>query len=249
MLNFKTLILFFTIIFFFVIVGCSSNEQTKPNIIIFFTDDQGYADVGSFGAKGFETPNIDGLAKEGIRFTNFYVPATVCTPSRAALLTGKYPKRVGLHEGVISPYSTNGLAPEEFTMAEMLKEQGYSTSIIGKWHLGHEEKFMPNNQGFDSYYGVPYSNDMDNHFYQHNNFQSPPLPFYRDKIKIAEGLDQDQLTKMFTEEAISQINKESDDPFFMYVAHCMPHVPLHASKKFKGKSNLGIYGDVIMELD
>ena len=249
MLNFKTLILFFTIIFCFGIVGCSSNEQTKPNIIIFFTDDQGYADVGSFGAKGFETPNIDGLAKEGIRFTNFYVPATVCTPSRAALLTGKYPKRVGLHDGVISPYSTNGLAPEEFTMAEMLKEQGYSTSIIGKWHLGHEEKFMPNNQGFDSYYGVPYSNDMDNHFYQHNNFQSPPLPFYRDKIKIAEGLDQDQLTKMFTEEAISQINKESDDPFFMYVAHCMPHVPLHASKKFKGKSNLGIYGDVIMELD
>lgn len=249
MVKFRTVILFFVPIFCFVITGCSLNEHEKPNILIFFTDDQGYADVSSFGAKGFETPNLDGLAKEGIKFTNFYVPATVCTPSRAALLTGKYPKRVGLHNGVISPYSTSGLEPEEFTMAEMLKEQGYSTSIIGKWHLGHENKFMPNNQGFDSFYGVPYSNDMDNHYYQHNKFQSPPLPFYRDENKIAEGLDQAQLTKMFTEEAVSQINKQSDHPFFLYVAHCMPHVPLHASKNFIGKSDLGLYGDVIMELD
>jgi len=228
----------------------TGTSSEKPNIIVIFTDDQGYADVGVYGAEGFETPHIDALAKDGIQFTNFYVPATVCTPSRAALLTGQYPKRLGLHKGVISPYSKHGLEPEAFTLAEMLKEQGYATSIIGKWHLGHETKYLPNNQGFDSYYGVPYSNDMDGYYYKHNGFQSPPLPFYRDSNLIAEGVNQDLLTQMFTTEAIAQIkNKEEGTPFFMYLAHCMPHVPLHASEAFKGKSALGLYGDVIMELD
>jgi len=231
--------------------NCSSKIiETKPNIIIFFTDDQGYADVGCYGAEGFETPNFDKLASEGIRFTNFYVPATVCTPSRAALLTGKYPKRVGLHEGVISPYSTHGLDPKEYTLAEMLKDNGYTTSIIGKWHLGHQEKYMPNNQGFDEFYGVPYSNDMDSHYYKHNDFQSPPLPFYRNTTLIGEGLDQRYLTKMYTEETVTQIkNRSKEKPFFIYLAHNMPHTPLYVSEKFAGKSKLGLYGDVIMELD
>jgi len=231
-------------------VSCSEKEiAKKPNVIIFFTDDQGYADVGCFGAEGFETPHLDNLAASGIKFTNFYVPATVCTPSRAGLLTGKYPKRIGLHKGVISPYSEHGMEPEEYTLAEMLKEQNYDTSCVGKWHLGHLEKFMPNNQGFDSFYGVPYSNDMDGHYYKHNNFQSPPLPFYRNTKLIGEGLDQRYLTKMYTEETVKQIKNRSDKPFFIYLAHNMPHEPLYASENFKGKSENGIYGDVIMELD
>jgi arylsulfatase A-like enzyme len=153
-------------------VGTSQNQ---PNIIVFFTDDQGYADLGIYGAEGFDTPHLDQLATEGIRFTNFYVPATVCTPSRAGLLTGRYPKRSNLHEAVLFPFSEGGLSPKEYTMAEMLKDAGYTTSCIGKWHLGHKEAFMPAKQGFDSFYGVPYSNDMDNYYYKDIDFQSPPF--------------------------------------------------------------------------
>lgn len=231
---------------------CSCKQKTKiekPNIIIFFTDDQGYADVGCFGAEGFKTPNLDNLANSGIRFTNFYVPATVCTPSRAGLLTGRYPKRAGLHEAVIFPFSEHGLSPEEYTMAEMFQSTGYKTACVGKWHLGHKPEFMPNNHGFDYYFGVPYSNDMDNHFYKHNNFQAPPLPVFRNSEQIDSGPDQRYLTKMFTEEALAFIQKQKDNPFFLYLPHCMPHLPLHASEDFNGKSELGIYGDVIMELD
>ncbi|WP_117881032.1 sulfatase family protein [Aureibaculum luteum] len=227
----------------------NNNSKNRPNIIIFFTDDQGYADVGCYGAEGFETPHIDRLASEGVRFTNFYVPATVCTPSRAGLLTGRYPKRYNLHEAVLFPFSEGGLSLNEYTMAEMLKDNGYTTSIIGKWHLGHKEEFMPNNQGFDQFYGVPYSNDMDNYYYKHIDFQSPPLPFYRNKTLIESGPDQDYLTQKYTEEAITQIKNRSEKPFFMYVAQNMPHTPLHASPAFIGKSEKGLYGDVIMELD
>ncbi len=229
--------------------GCSKKTETKPNIIIFFTDDQGYADVGSFGAEGFETPYLDELAKDGIRLTNFYVPAPVCTPSRAGLLTGQYPKRNNLHVGVLSPYSEGGIDSETFTMAEMLKTAGYTTSCIGKWHLGHKEKFMPNNHGFDEFYGVPYSNDMDSYYYAHNDFQSPPLPFYRNERLIESGPDQKYLTKRYTEEAVRQIKNRGNDPFFIYLAHNMPHTPLYVSPAFDGKSKKGLYGDVIMELD
>lgn len=232
--------------------GCKPKAEiteVKPNIIIFFTDDQGYADVGSFGAVGFETPHLDKLAKEGMRFTDFYVPATVCTPSRAGLLTGRYPKRANLHEAVIFPYSEHGLSPKEYTMAEMLKEVGYSTACIGKWHLGHKPEYMPNNHGFDYFFGVPYSNDMDSYYYKRNDFQSPPLPVYRNEEIIDEGPDQKYLTKMYTEEAIKFIQKKKDNPFFLYLPHNMPHTPLHVSENFAGKSELGIYGDVIMELD
>ena len=234
------------------ISSCTQNDNTtesQPNIIIFFTDDQGYADLGTYGAEGFETPNLDRLAAEGIRFTNFYVPATVCTPSRAGLLTGRYPKRSNLHEAVLFPYSEGGLSPDEYTMAEMLKEGGYTTSCIGKWHLGHKEEFMPNNQGFEEFYGVPYSNDMDNYYYKDIDFQSPPLPFYRNTELIESGPDQQYLTKKYTEEAVKQIKNRGQKPFFIYLAHNMPHTPLYASPAFKGKSKNGLYGDVIMELD
>ena len=227
----------------------NTKNTPKPNIIIFFTDDQGYADLGCYGAEGFETPHLDQLASEGIRFTDFYVPATVCTPSRAGLLTGRYPKRSNLHESVLFPFSVGGLASKEYTIAEMLKGSSYTTSCIGKWHLGHKEEFMPNNQGFDEFYGVPYSNDMDYYYYKQNNFQSPPLPFYRNKKLIESGPDQQFLTKKYTEETIRQIKNRGDKPFFIYLAHNMPHKPLHASPEFKGKSKLGLYGDVIMELD
>ncbi|MBN1340396.1 MAG: sulfatase [Bacteroidales bacterium] len=234
---------------FLLMITIASCTSKQPNIIIFFTDDQGYADVGCYGAVGYETPNIDQLASEGIRFTDFYVPATVCTPSRAGLLTGRYPVRSGLHEAVLFPFSEGGIPEEEYTMAEMLRDNGYKTICIGKWHLGHKPQYMPLNNGFDEFFGVPYSNDMDNHYYRDIDFQSPPLPLYRNEELIESGPDQDYLTKIYTEEAIRHIKERGDQPFFIYLAHNMPHYPLHASPAFKGKSGIGIFGDVIMELD
>ncbi|ALJ04462.1 hypothetical protein APS56_04595 [Pseudalgibacter alginicilyticus] len=224
------------------------NEE-KTNFIVIFVDDLGYGDIGCFGAKGFKTPNIDQMAKEGARFTDFYVPASVCTPSRAGLLTGSYPKRVGLHKEVLYPYSTSGLNPNEIIIPEVLKPAGYTTGCIGKWHLGHQEKFMPNNQGFDYFYGVPYSNDMDGHVYVNIPFTSPPLPIYKNKVKVAEGINQDSLTIRWTKAATSFIKENKKQPFFLYLAHNMPHRPWHVSKRYKGSSEKGLYGDVIQELD
>jgi len=230
--------------------GCRQDEEKdKPNIIIFFTDDQGYGDLGCYGASGFKTPHLDYLAEEGIRFSDFYVAASVCTPSRAALLTGKYPVRVGLHKGVLSPYSKHGLSTDETILPELLKPLGYKTACIGKWHLGHLEQFMPIRQGFEYFYGVPYSNDMDGHYYRHNDFQSAPLPLYRNEQKIQEGIDQDLLTGMWTDAAVEFIQANRESPFFLYLAHNMPHTPWHASESFRGSSLRGLYGDVIQELD
>lgn len=247
----RTKIAVFFLLVGIILYGCKNdrNKERKPNIFIFFTDDQGYGDLSNYGAQGFETPNIDHLAQEGLKFTDFQVPCTVCTPSRAALLTGKYPVRVGLEEAVLFPYSKNGLSPKVFNLAKMLKEVGYSTTCIGKWHLGDLPKYMPNNQGFDYFFGVPYSNDMDGYYYKDRDYQSPPLPLYRNKRIIERGPDQDYLTRRYTKQAIKKIKNRGNKPFFIYFATNAPHVPLHVSPKFKGKSKLGLYGDVIEELD
>lgn len=229
--------------------GCEAQTERPPNIIIIFTDDQGYGDLGVSGAEGFQTPHLDRLAREGIRFTNFYVPASVCTPSRAALLTGSYPKRVGLHEAVIFPFSEHGLNPDEVTIAEVLQPQGYSTGMVGKWHLGHDPEWMPSRQGFDYFFGVPYSNDMDSYLYRNPPFQSPPLPLLENETLIESGPDQRYLTRRYTEAAVDFIEQHQDEPFFLYVAHNMPHIPLHASEDFEGSSERGLYGDVMQEVD
>ncbi|MFH5885431.1 sulfatase [Halalkalibaculum sp. DA3122] len=227
-------------------------DQT-PNLIIIFTDDQGYGDLSSYGHPEIETPNIDRLAEEGMKFTDFYVPAPVCTPSRAALLTGTYPKRVGLAHRVLFPYSKTGLNPDEITIAEMLKDEGYATAAIGKWHLGHYAPFLPTNQGFDYYFGIPYSNDMGDVDYDRYNmaedYVSGPIPVYRNEEVIEVDPDQSRLTRRYTDEAIRFVTENRDQPFFLYLPHSMPHVPIAASRHFRGKSDYGTYGDAIEEID
>jgi arylsulfatase A len=214
-------------------------RRGQPNIVVIFTDDQGYNDVGCYGAPLIRTPHLDRMAAEGARFTDFYSAAPVCTPSRAALLTGCYPLRCGMGEvrHVIFPRDTYGLHENEITMAEMLGEAGYATGCIGKWHLGHEPQFLPNRHGFDYYFGAPYSNDM--------------VPFYllRNEEVVEPEVDQRFLTRRFTEEAAGFIEQHRREPFFLYVAHSMPHIPLFVSPEFEGRSAGGIYGDVIEELD
>lgn len=236
---------------FFISLATILAAEQLPNIIIIFTDDQGYSDLGCYGAKGFKTPNIDRLAKEGIRFTDFYVAQPVCSASRAALLTGCYPDRIGIH-GALSPSSKIGINQNEVTIAELVKQKGYATAIIGKWHLGHHKPFLPTNHGFDEYFGLPYSNDMWQHHPEAKPGTYPPLPLFENETIINPDVspqDQAQLTTQYTERAVKFIEKNKDRPFFLYLAHSMPHVPLYVSDKFKGKSKIGLYGDVIMEID
>ena len=239
--------------------GDQEDNERPPNIIIIFTDDQGYADLGVYGAQGYSTPNLDQMADEGMRFTDFHVSQAVCSASRAALLTGCYSERVGV-QGAYNHTARVGLNPEEETIAEILKNEGYTTAAFGKWHLGHHEKFLPLQQGFDEYFGVPYSNDMWPVDYSGapvsgtDHFKSfyPQLPLIEGNEKIEEILtlaDQDRLTTRYTERAVKFIEKNKDNPFFLYLPHSMPHVPLGVSDKFKGKSEQGMYGDVIMEID
>jgi arylsulfatase A-like enzyme len=216
-----------------------------PNFVIVFTDDQVYGDVGCFGAKGFETPNLDRMAREGMRLTNFYAAQAVCSASRTALLTGCYPNRVGIL-GALGPASRHGISDRERTLAQVLKPRGYATAIYGKWHLGHHPPFLPTRHGFDDYFGLPYSNDM---WPKHPTAKFPPLPLIEGEKTVATNPDQTQLTTWYTERAVKFIEKNRDRPFFLYVAHNMPHVPLHVSDKFRGKSRRGLYGDVIMEID
>src|SRR5881394_516067 len=225
----------------------SAAEPTRPNLVIIFTDDQGYQDVGCFGSPNIKTPNLDRMARGGMRFTDFYAGQPVCTASRAALLTGCYPNRVGLL-GALGPKSKVGISDKESTVAQVLKTRGYATAIFGKWHLGDSPQFLPTRHGFDEYFGLPYSNDMwPNHPTNPKNY--PPLPLIRGDQVVGLMPDQTQLTTRYTEHALRFIERHKNRPFFLYVAHNMPHVPLHVSDKFKGRSKRGLYGDVIMEID
>lgn len=222
-----------------------ADTPRPPNVVIIFTDDQGYADVGCYGAKGFETPNLDRMAREGIRFTDFYVAQAVCSASRAALLTGCYPNRIGIL-GALGPGNKHGISSAEKTIGDVLKTRGYATAIYGKWHLGHQPPFLPPRHGFDDYFGLPYSNDM---WPRHPTARFPDLPLIEGEKVVATNPDQTQLTTWYTEHAVNFIETNKARPFFLYVPHAMPHVPLHVSAKFKGKSKQGLYGDVIMEID
>ena len=233
-----------------VFVNAGAQEETqrqKPNVIIVFTDDQGYQDVGVFGSPDIRTPHLDQMAAEGVRFTNFHAAQAVCSASRAALLTGCYPNRVGIH-GALDHTAKHGLHPDEMTIAELLKPLGYHTAAIGKWHLGHHPPFLPTRQGFDEFFGLPYSNDMWPHHPENKNYY-PPLPLYENERIIDTVDDQDLLTTQYTERAVDFIRRNKDQPFFLYLAHSMPHVPLAVSDKFRGQSERGLYGDVIMEID
>ncbi len=255
MLKHLTKLAFF--IFISTLFSCSHAPSEKPNIIIIFTDDQGYADLGCYGAKGFETPNIDRLADEGMRFTSFYVSEAVCSASRSSLLTGCYAQRVGIR-GALSPFSMTGLNREEETIAAMLKKQGYNTCMVGKWHLGSIPDFYPVNYGFDEYLGIPYSNDMWPVGYDGRSISEgyksiyPPLPLIEGTsvIDTFNNLaDQERITSLYTARAIDFIERNTDSPFFLYVAHNMVHVPLAVSEKFAGSSKQGMYGDVMQEID
>ena len=238
----------------------ADRKLRPPNIVVMFTDDQGYGDVGVYGAKGFETPNMDRLAREGVRFTSFYVAQPVCSASRAALLTGCYPNRIGI-AGALNPRSRVGISDAEVTLGELCKSRGYATAIFGKWHLGYQREFLPTRHGFDEFVGTPYSNDM---WPFHPDFAKlppgtaerkrgyPDLPLLDGERIIDPQVtaeDQARFTAQFTERAVDFIGRNHARPFLLYVPHPMPHVPLFCSEQFRGKSKQGRYGDVIMEID
>ena len=237
-------------------LGCAK-KSTLPNIIIIFTDDQGYGDLGCYGAEGFETPNIDRMAEEGMLFTDFYVSQAICSASRASLMTGSYAERVGI-QGALSPWNVTGLDPRKETIAKILKKRGYTNAIFGKWHLGHREKYLPLQNGFDEYAGLICSNDMWPVDYDgkpligEKKSYYPPMSFWEGNQpleKIETLSDQGQITSKITSRAVDFINRNKNNPFFLYIPHPMPHQPIAASENFLGKSELGLYGDVIMEID
>ncbi|NIP26506.1 MAG: sulfatase-like hydrolase/transferase [Phycisphaerae bacterium] len=231
-----------------VVPGCAGRAQQnppkaskgKPNFIIIFTDDQGYQDVGCFGSPNINTPNLDRMADEGAKFTDFYSAASVCSPSRAALLTGCYPPRVSITK-VLFPRDKIGLNPDEVTIADVLKAQGYATACVGKWHLGHLPQFLPTSNGFDSYFGIPYSNDMDgvkgknrnlDRAWKEKDYSPWNVPLMRDEKIIERPADQTTLIERYTQEAVRFINENKDRPFFLYLPHTMPHIPLFVSDEF-----------------
>lgn len=266
------------------ITGCSTKNsvtsatELKPNIIIIFNDDQGYQDLGCYGSPNIKTPRVDQLAKEGMRFTDHYAASSVCSASRASLLTGCYPQRVGVN-GVFFPNTEGGLDPKHITIAEILKTNGYATAAVGKWHLGDKPQFLPTNQGFDSYYGIPYSNDMypakemkyadncafredytqvriDDIFRKSLNENNPKelknkVPLMRNIECVEFPCDQTTITKRYAEESLQFIKENAalKKPFFLYLANTMPHTPIFTSPEFKGRSKQGLYGDSIEEID
>lgn len=253
------------------IESSSAQAADPPNIIVIFADDLGYGDVGCYGAKGYETPVLDRMANEGMRFTDFSTSSSICTPSRAGLLTGRFAQRWGHNGRVYFPFSDDGMPPEEITIAEVLKEAGYQTGIVGKWHLGHKPKYLPLNQGFDYYFGIPYSNDMwrdpETELARNVEFRngrtredyvngSANDKKYRNDVPLMLGneviewpVDQSLITRRYAQKAQEFIVANKEKPFFLYLAHSMPHVPLFASETFHGKTERGLFGDVIEELD
>ncbi len=236
-------------------------SKSVPNVIIIFADDLGYGDLSCYGHPTIITPQLDKMAFEGQKWTNFYVAASVCTPSRAGLLTGRYPLRSGMcsdKNRVLFPNSVGGIPEKEITLAEQLKKGGYVTAAIGKWHLGHQKKFLPINNGFDSYFGIPYSNDMDYNrpegVSKHETFWNAKpeyfnVPLLMNEDEIERPANQNTLTKRYNEAAIKFIKENKEHPFFLYLAHSLPHVPLFAAEEHLGKSKRGLFGDVVQEID
>jgi arylsulfatase A len=238
-------------------------SAAKPNFIIILTDDQGYNDLGCFGSETIKTPHIDRLAAEGRKFTSFMVPSPVCTPSRAGLLTGSYPKRVGMHKGVLFPTSDTGLNPAEYTIADHFKSLGYSTACIGKWHLGHLPELLPRAHGFDSYYGIPYSNDMnhpdnkgkvspssDESWLNQDEFVKKwNTPLIENEKIIELPVDQRTITRRYTDRAISFVTENKDKPFFLYLPHSMPHIPLFVPEDAYDTDPKNAYKAVIEHID
>ena len=232
----------------FFVSSCSLEPISKtPNVIFILTDDMGFSDLGSYGSKMINTPNLDLLASEGALLNSYYSSQAVCSASRASILTGSYPNRIGI-SGALGPNSKTGINPNEFLMSEMFKQQGYNTAIYGKWHLGDNPKFLPTNHGFDDFYGILYSNDMWP-YHPERPDSYPDLMLYDYDKPIEVLTDQSDLTMELTNKSISFIEKNKDDPFFLYLAHPQPHVPLFASSEFKGRSDYGLYTDVIEEID
>lgn len=223
-------------------LGCEA--QRPPNIVIIFADDLGYGDLSSYGHPTIRTPRLDRMAQEGIKLTSFYVASPACSPSRYALLTGRYPVRSDII-WALGPDEERGIAASEVTLAEALKARGYRTAAVGKWHLGARPGFFPTEHGFDSYYGLLYSNDMMPPWVGTER----PLELWRDTVPVEHPVDQSTLTERYTEEAVAFIRASRDTPFFLYLAHSMPHVPLHTSERFQGQSEGGLYGDVIETID
>ena len=244
-------------------IGCAAE---KPNFVIIFADDQGYGDLGSFGSKTIKTPNIDRLATEGRKFTSFMVASPVCTPSRAALLTGCYPKRVGMHQHVLFPSSTKGLNPSENTIADQLRSHGYATACFGKWHLGHHPEVLPTSNGFDTYFGIPYSNDMnhpDNKGKPQGGFAGMDIlwkdpnstltkwktPLFEDKTIVEVPVDQRTVTRRYTQKAIDFVTANQGRPFFVYLPHSMPHIPLYVPDDVRDPNPLNAYTNTIEHID
>ena len=253
-------------VLFLINVVITLSAKDKVNVVLIFADDQGYGDLGCFGSKKIKTPNIDLMAKEGRKFTNFMVASPVCTPSRAALLTGCYPKRVGLHQHVLFPSSTKGLNPKEYTMADHFKSMGYATACYGKWHLGHHPETLPRQNGFDHYFGIPYSNDM-NHPDNKGKPQSGPAgmdilwndpestltkwntPLLENEKIVELPVDQRTITRRCTDRTISFIKENKNRPFFVYVPHSMPHIPLYVPDEIRDPNPLNAYTCVIEHID
>jgi arylsulfatase A len=246
-----------------VLVGLTGvSLAAPPNVVIIFTDDQGYNDLSCYGSKTINTPHLDKLAAQGARFTDFHVAASVCSPSRAALLTGSYPIRTGV-TGVLFPRHDIGLNPADYTIADILKAQGYATAAVGKWHLGHHPEFLPTRHGFDSYFGIPYSNDMDrsedvpdansieglDRAWRGGHIEYWNVPLIRDEKEIERPVEQRTLTERYTREAVKFIEANADRPFFLYMPHTMPHIPLFVSDDFYTDDVNKAYKATIEEID